>query len=132
MTVVLDASALLAYLHGEKGSQFVAELIGKGAYVTAVNWAEVLSKFAERGITPEVITARLTEEGILGEGVMVRPVDEELAIGIASLYVETRKAGLSLGDRACLALGRLLGLPVVTADGAWSELDLGVEVELIR
>ncbi len=60
------------------------------------------------------------------------PFDQELASIAAGLESLTRPFGLSLGDRACLALGIRLSLPILTADQAWAKLDVGVKVELIR
>ena len=132
MTVVLDASALLAYLLGEPGAATVAEALTSGGLISAVNWAEVLSRVAEEGENPEELGARLGVEGIIGRVVEVIPLTEMDASIIARLRPLTRSAGLSLGDRACLALGMRLGLPVLTADRVWAELDLGVEVRLAR
>lgn len=129
---VLDASALLAYLHGESGAESVSETLLEGACISAVNWAETLSKLAERGQAPEAVSQRLEDEGILGSTLEIHPLDERAARRIAELRPSTRKAGLSLGDRACLALASQLKLVALTADSAWAELDLGIEVRLIR
>ena len=132
MTVVLDASAMLAYLHGEPGAQLVAEAFTDGASIGAANWAEVLSKAAEEGQRPEELVRRLEAQGILGRAVEVVPMTGIDATIIAALRLPTRSAGLSLGDRACLALGMRLQLPVLTTDRIWAGLDLDVEVRVIR
>ena len=132
MTVVLDASAMLAYLHGEPGAHTVAEAITDGALISALNWAEVLSKVAEESQNPEELVGRLESQGILGRAVEVIPMTSIDATIIARLRLPTRSAGLSLGDRACLALGMRLRLPVLTADRIWAGLDLDVEVQLVR
>ena len=129
---VLDASALLAYLLREAGSGHVREALPRGAAISAVNWAEVLSKLSDVGQRPEAAAQQLTEQGLLGEAILVFPLDEALAMEIARLRPLTRSAGLSLGDRACLALARRLGLPVLTADRTWSQLHLGVKMLPIR
>ena len=132
MTVVLDASAMLAYLHGEPGAQEVAEAFIDGASMSALNWAEVLTKFAEEGQNPEELVGLLEAQGILGGTVEVVPMTGVDAPIIAGLRLPTRAAGLSVADRACLALGIRLGIPVLTADRIWAGLDLDVEVRLIR
>ncbi|PKB82434.1 MAG: VapC toxin family PIN domain ribonuclease [SAR202 cluster bacterium Io17-Chloro-G9] len=132
MTVVLDASAMLAYLRGESGAHRVAEAITGGALMSAANWTEVLSKAAEEGQDPEEFTVWLQTQGILGRGVEVLPLTAIDATIIAKLRPLTRSAGLSLGVRACLALGMRLQLPVLTADRIWAGLGLDVDVRLIR
>ena len=130
--VVLDASALLAYLQGEKGAETVSEALMKGSLISAVNWAEVLSKLADKGKVPEVVSSQLRKLGLLGEALQVYPLDEGLCEEIAELSPMTRKAGLSLGDRACLALARRTKLPALTADQIWKTLDVGISINLIR
>jgi ribonuclease VapC len=131
-TAVLDASALLAYLQGEPGADYVATSLTQGTAMSAVNWAEVLSKLLERGKMPQAVTAQLRDLGLLGQAIQIYPVDEALALIIAELLPHTLAIGLSLGDRACLALALTLNLPALTADKAWSNFDAGVLVQLIR
>ncbi len=131
-TSVLDASALLAYLQGEIGADQVAAALTRGVALSAVNWAEVLSKLAERGKVPEEVAKQLRDLGLLGEAIQIYPLDQELAQVIAELSPLSRSVGLSLGDRACLALALSLKLPAYTADQVWKSLNLGVSVILIR
>jgi ribonuclease VapC len=131
-TTVLDASALLAYLQGESGSERVVTALNQGTALSAVNWAEVLSKLSSRGRPPQEVTTQLRDLGLLGQAIQVYPVDQELAQGIAELLPCTQSAGLSLGDRACLALALKLGLPALTADQVWSRVNAGVLIRLIR
>jgi ribonuclease VapC len=130
--MVLDASALLAHLRREPGSDAVTDAIGRGATISAVNLAEVLSRAGDRGADPEGLAGDLTEAGLLHGAVVVEPFTAEDAATVARLRSATRGAGLSLGDRACLALGERLEAPVLTADRAWSELDVSVDVLVFR
>ena len=132
MTSVLDASALLAFLGNEPGGDTVSGAILQDAAISAANWAEVLSTLADRRQNPQDVVDSLQALGILGRRLSVIPLVEEDAIRIAQLRALTIALGLSLGDRACLALGLRLGLPVGTADGIWTSLDLGVRVHLVR
>lgn len=124
---VLDASALLAYLLDEPGGERVERAIVEGALIGAVNLAEVLGKLADGGRDPvssmDAISALPFE---------VLPFEGDDALETALLRTATATAGLSLADRACLALGRRLGRPVLTADRAWRGLVPGVEVESVR
>jgi PIN domain nuclease of toxin-antitoxin system len=128
----LDASALLAFLREESGLEIVREAFLAGAHISAINWAEVLSKLAELGQSPEDAARDLEDQGILGVALIVHPADESLALRIAELRPLTRHLGLSLGDRACLALASRLHLTVLTAERIWRELELGLEIRLVR
>jgi PIN domain nuclease of toxin-antitoxin system len=132
VTVVLDASALLAYLQGEAGSDVVSDAIADGASLSTVNLAEVLGRVAEHGADPVKLAAQLAERGLLDGAIAVEPFTDADAIEVARLRPLTRGAGLSLGDRACLALARRLGVPALTADTAWQGLAHGVELCAIR
>jgi PIN domain nuclease of toxin-antitoxin system len=124
--VVLDASAILALLNAEPGAEVVEETI-PGAVISTVNLSESVAKLAERGMPEALIRVALGEIGL-----KVIPFDEDLAHQTGMLRVPTRSAGLSFGDRACLALGRQLKVPVLTTDRDWATLKVGVEVRLIR
>lgn len=126
---VLDASALLAYIKGEPGEERVAEAIAAGSIMSTVNLAEVVSKLANDGVSEDAIRRGFD---VLRGGVEVFGVEDAVATGL--LRPATRAAGLSLGDRACLALARSRGLPALTSDGPWLDVagDLGVEVEAFR
>jgi ribonuclease VapC len=131
-TSILDASALLAYLQDESGAELVATALTEGCLMSAINWAETLSKLAERGQSPEVVTELLTNQGLLNNALVIVPFDAALAQETARLRPMTRRIGLSLGDRACLSLGIQSQLPVLTSDQVWANSDVGVIVKLIR
>jgi ribonuclease VapC len=124
--IVLDSSALLAGLFAEDGAHIVAAK-GPAAIMSAVNYSEVLTKSVDRGASlPEA-------EGLLAAfSLVVVPFDSEQAAVAASLRQATRAFGLSLGDRACLALGLTRKVAVLTADCGWLGLKIGVRIELIR
>jgi ribonuclease VapC len=127
VSVILDASALLALLGDESGADLVATAIAEGASIGAVNLAEVASTLTGFGMP-----ATEVREVLSGLVLRVLDFDEDLAHRVAALLPITRTHGLSLGDRACLALGQREGLPVLTADRAWAGLDLGLEVRSVR
>lgn len=124
--VLLDASAVLALMFGERGAEGVASSLGS-ASVSAVNAAEVTAKLIDKGLTPAQAEAAMT--GLL---VPILPLGAKAGIVAGQLRTHTKQAGLSLGDRACLAQALVDGHRVVTADRVWADLDIGVEVEVIR
>ncbi len=123
---VLDASAMLALLFREPGHERVAEAVD-GSCMSTVNLAEVLTRFTRDGHAAAPVLARLRRSAI--EWV---PLAEDHAAVIAELAPLTLPYGLSLGDRACLALALRLGQPAMTADRQWAQLDLDIQIELIR
>jgi ribonuclease VapC len=124
--VVLDSSVVLAYLRKEPGADALAALFGHAA-ISAVNLTEVLSRLIAIGHTVE--EAQRAVDVLFMRHVVF---DEAQAFAAAALLPLTRRLGLSLGDRACLALARAEGLPVLTSDRAWASLDVGVEIRMIR
>lgn len=123
---ILDASALIAFLHDEPGSDAALDAIAQIAAISIVNWAEALSKVASDGDDPQQVAAAF--EGTL----ILEPLTETDCLEIARLRPLTKAHGLSLADRACLALAKRLDLPVLTADRDWADLNLDVAVQLIR
>jgi PIN domain nuclease of toxin-antitoxin system len=130
--IVLDASALLAFLQGEPGTEVVQGALARGADLSAVNLAETLAKLADWGIAADLAVAELVEKGLLHGIIELVPFTEDDALEVARMRPLTRDLGLSLGDRACLALAKRLGLRALSADRAWLQGDLGIEVQLIR
>jgi PIN domain nuclease of toxin-antitoxin system len=126
--VVLDASAILALLKGERGASKVAGVIAD-ASVCAINQAEVISHFVHLGAPIEEVRTML---GALPY--LVVPADDALAWEAGGLRSVTVSAGLSLGDRFCLALAKRLGVAAYTADKAWRDIagDAGARVVIIR
>jgi PIN domain nuclease of toxin-antitoxin system len=129
---VLDASALLAYLSDERGAELVADAIADGTTISTVNLAEVLSRVSGRGGDPTRLVHEMSDRGLLNGAISVEPFTADDALEVARLRPSTRKRGLSLGDRACVALASRLDLPAFTADTAWSKVDLPIEVRQIR
>ncbi len=124
---ILDASALLAVVNNEPGATQVKDALTEEAAIGTVNLAEVVSKLIDGGWSDEGIRASVAPWGI-----EIISFDEDAAFDAGLLRQHTRPAGLSLGDRACLALARRLGASVLTADRAWRDLDVGVPIVLIR
>ena len=124
--IVADASAILAALKNEPFSNVDPRLL-VGATVSAVNVCEVLSKLHDDGLNEEQAQAAVAVMDL-----RVVPFDGLQARTAARLRSITRHAGLSLGDRACLALADRLGYPVVTADRVWASLEVGIEIIMIR
>lgn len=124
--IVLDSSALLAWIYREPGHERVFAAIPEAA-MTTVNLAEVLSRFVRDG----------RDLADVGREIAKFPIEwvdfnRTLATMTAELMAKTRPHGLSLGDRACIALGVSRRAVVMTADRAWARLDLDVRIELIR
>ena len=125
--IVLDASAIMAVLNREPAAEALTVGLLTNAVSSTVNLAEVQSKLVTRGIDPdEAWTAALS------------PISDVLAFTTehaktaGTLIAETRALGLSLGDRACLALALALKAPVYTADRSWKQLKVGVRIHVIR
>lgn len=123
---VLDASAVLALILNEPGAQHVAER-RHGAVLSAVNHAEVLTRLVRHGKPIDACEFHLSKLEL-----EVIPFDRRQAALSASLFPLGKPFGLSLGDRACLALAITRNAPVVTAERVWRELELPVPIELIR
>ena len=123
---VLDSSAVLADIHNEPGAEAVRVAI-PNACISAVNFAEVITKLVEAGL-PDFEIRSIAEQLRL----KVEPADQATATQVGMLHAKTRGTGVSLGDRFCLVLAEQMGLPVLTSDRRWAQLDLGVDIRLIR
>ena len=125
-SVVLDSSALLACLNQEAGSEAVVDLVA-GALLSTVNLAETISVLIRQGASKDkaLEILQLWDFNVVD-------FERSLAEETGALIEKTRSTGLSLGDRACLALARIRSLPVVTADRSWSGVEVGVRIQVIR
>lgn len=125
--IILDASAILAVIHQESGYEKLTPDLLARAVASTVNLAEVQSKLVSRGWT----STEAWEDATSPIQEMV-PFDHEHAKAAGDLITQTRKLGLSLGDRACLALGMALKAPIYTSERAWKNLRLDVPIYVIR
>jgi ribonuclease VapC len=128
--VVLDASAILALVRGEPGARHVMDVV-EGSHLPTVNLAEVVAKHVDWGLGDAPVVDELWDLGCRFVPVTVEDAQEQARIRA----VDQRRPSsdrLSLADRLCLAVARRLELPVLTADRTWAELELGVDVRLIR
>lgn len=127
--IVLDSSALLAILHQEPGTEILTQnsSLLENSTMSAVNIAEAYGKLVGVGIALEDAW-----EAVIGPISEIMDFDKEQAKIAGGLVPQTRSLGLSLGDRACLALGIALKAPIYTADRAWKDLRLKVPIHVIR
>src|SRR5262249_28198869 len=125
VTYVLDSSAVLAHFLDERGGDFDSDILANGK-ISTVNLSEVVPKLQDLRTGAEA--TEYAVKGLIANSVAF---DADLAIAAGELRAATRSRGLSLGDRACLALALREGLPVLTADTAWDGLDIGVEIRVI-
>lgn len=126
MNTAIDASALLALLFAEPGAEIVADAIAAGAATSAVNLSEVATVLIRHKRDPEDILRPVHVQ------LAVEAFTYEDAIAAAALQSKTFRKGLSLGDRSCLALAQRLAVPALTAERVWAELEIDVDVQLIR
>ncbi len=123
---VLDASAVLAVIQEEPGAERIEAHLDTGC-ISAVNLAEIVGKLQDRGLGDNEIN-----ELIALLDLDTRILDKEGAVFLGKLRQTTKVAGLSLGDRACLALAHSLGATAITMERAWKDLELGVAIEVAR
>jgi ribonuclease VapC len=126
--VVLDASAVLAYLQDEIGCEKVHAVLSEGnAVMSVVNFAEVVGKLLETGLSESSVKTVMENLDL-----QIESMDTGQAWETGLLRISTRELGLSLGDRACLALAYVKKLPVITADKQWDKLTTGLKVIQLR
>jgi ribonuclease VapC len=125
-SVVLDASAVIAVLRSEPGADIVLGALSD-AVITTINYSEVLKKTIERGGTGDAAASF-----VRGLSIAIIPFDEALAAVSADLYPQTKEFGLSLADRACLALGIQRNCKVLTSERRMALPSLSIKVKLIR
>jgi ribonuclease VapC len=123
---VLDSSAVLAVFFNERGGETVIPLL-QGALLSTVNLAEVHTRMLDYGVHSEVAWTRI--QSVQCE---ICAFTDEQARVAAELRVVTRPYGLSLGDRACLALAIQRKAAVYTTDSVWENLSVGIEIVVIR
>lgn len=123
---VLDASALLAMLQNEPGTDIVQENLSNSV-ISSVSFSETVSRLVRYGMPEHEIQEML---GLLGLEII--PFSEELAYSCGFLVNMTKSSGLSFGDRACLALSKQLNRIALTADRAWLAISIDIKIELIR
>jgi ribonuclease VapC len=124
---VLDASAILAVLKRETGTQVVEAAIAEGAAISTVNLAEIVSKLADWGMDGAAIRSTLDNFEL-----DIVDFDAELAYAAGLLRPATRDLGMSLGDRACVSLAQRLEAKALTADRRWADLKVDVPIRLVR
>jgi ribonuclease VapC len=125
--VVLDASAVMAVLNSETGADKLTPQLLSMAMTSTINLAEVHGKLIQRGFSPD--DAWTAANGTIHEAVAFTAEHAKTA---GDLVIQTRALGLSLGDRACLALAIALQATVYTADRSWKNLNVGVRIHVIR
>lgn len=127
VSYVLDSSALMALFHEEPGNETVTQAIEDGAAISTVNLAEVASKLNDLGTPQELVQTAINVLALT-----IVDFNAEFAYQVGLLRSLTKRAGLSLGDRACLALARHLNLPALTTDRIWEGILPDVTVQVIR
>ncbi len=128
--IVLDSSAIIAGLYGEPGSAIVLKALADveaEVLISAVNLCEVVTKLGQAGASASDIA---TSVGPLTRFCI--DFDSSQAIEAGELVKKTKELGLSLGDRACLALAISRGATAWTTDSAWKKLSPGVKIRLLR
>ena len=126
-SVVLDASVILAFMRSEPGIEMLTPAFLRRSVMSSVNLAEVQTSLVLRGVEADV--AWRDANSLIAS---IEPFTAEQAGLAGTLAAQTRSLGLSLGDRACLALAIILDAPVYTTDRAWKTLKVGCRIHVIR
>jgi ribonuclease VapC len=122
----------MALMHDEDGSSVVIDAIAAGTAISVANWAEVLTKAAADGDDPQVVAERVRDTEFADTALRIEPITEADCVEIAKLRPLTVARGLSLADRACLALAARLAVPALTTDRAWTQTEVDADIKLIR
>jgi ribonuclease VapC len=125
-SVVLDASALIAFLRNEPGADVVRKRVS-GAFISTMNYSEVLKKTIEVGGSPDAVRTHVSALPIT-----IVPFDVDQAVSTAALYPVVKPLGLSFADRACLNLGIRFDAVVLTTEKSMARTSAPVKVRLIR
>ena len=123
---IVDSSVVLAFLLQEPGQELAGKLL-QDCMISSVNFAEIVTKLTANGFSETEIAEDVTHLNLV-----TIPFDQPQAVTTGLLRKSTRHKGLSLGDRACLALALREKLPVYTTDKAWGDLDIGVDIRQLR
>ncbi|MGB5092539.1 MAG: type II toxin-antitoxin system VapC family toxin [Parvibaculum sp.] len=123
---ILDASALLAFLMREPGAEKISMILD-GAIMSSVNLAEVVAKLSTHGMPSQDIETLFENLEL-----QIEEFDGKRAMATGLLMTRTVKAGLSLGDRACIALAEEMGHPAITADKAWLKIGSPAKIQYLR
>ncbi|MFZ2171110.1 MAG: type II toxin-antitoxin system VapC family toxin [Methylococcaceae bacterium] len=124
----MDASAVLAFLQDESGSEKVDVVLSEGrAIISAVNYAEVVGKLFEAELPESSVKVVMDNLEL-----QIEALDAKQAWQTGMLRMSTREFGLSLGDRACLALAHIKKLPIITADKQWDKLKTDIKIIQLR
>lgn len=123
---LLDTSAIIALLKKEPGYEILEELISRSA-ISSVNLAELVSVLTRTGVLENEIDEIIKD--IVPEIILFT---EDIAIQTGKLIASTKEYGLSLGDRACIATGIILKLPIYSTDAIWSKLNLNCKINIIK
>ena len=124
--VVLDSSAVIAFLQREPGSDLVAKVITR-SIISTVNAAEVVAKLTQFGLTADEAV-----DSVRALPTRKLPFDLHQALNAGTMWARSKSVGLSLGDRACLALAEAMQIPAMTSDRRWMKFKTAVEIRLIR
>ncbi|MEM7119364.1 MAG: type II toxin-antitoxin system VapC family toxin [Chloroflexota bacterium] len=122
----MDASALLAYLFRESGHEEVKKHLDD-CCISTVNLSEVIGRFTRDGHKADEVLERISATNI-----EIVPFSASHSAIVATLLPQTKSLGLSLADRACLALAKEQEVEALTADRVWQQMELGIKIKLIR
>jgi PIN domain nuclease of toxin-antitoxin system len=124
--IVLDSSAVIAFLQREPGADVVRKVL-PGSILSTVNAAEIVAKLIQYGLSVDEAI-----DSMKALPVRKLPFDLNHALTAGTMWKRSKGFGLSLGDRACLALAETMKFPALTADKRWMKFETAIEIRLIR